>query len=1048
MGVTILGAISLPTIKLKTVLMLLRLGLVIVSLQILITSAYAQIGFGFGGQLPFGKNKVQRESFKWRYLQSTNFDVYFHQGGDYLARYTAHKAEEALASIQSTLTFTITRRLTIIVYNSHNQFQQTNVISQPLGEGIGGFTELFKNRVVVPFEGDYAKFRHVIHHELGHAVLNDMFYGGSIQSMVNNTARAIIPLWMNEGFCEYEAAGGLDVKTDQFMRDLAVSEYLKGIPQLGGYLAYRGGQSFWWYIAEKYGKGKVGEVFVRFLSSGDLNKTFQSSFGMSLMEMSDQWTKDLKKYYFPDVGRFEHVEDIGSRLTDHRKEGTFYNTSPTLSPDGQKIAYISDDDGEFGIFIQSVDSKEKRRKLIKSGRSADFEELNILTPGLSWDPTGRYLAVGAKATNEDVIYLFDVEDDSYVQKTFGFQTIKGVSWSPDGRYIAFAAAPSAPQSDLYLYDTHTDRLVQVTSDIFSDMEPVWAPDNSALYFISDRGSYLTGDERETNFEIWNHDVSQRDIYKVDLTTRDITRITQSPGVEKTSLVASPDGNIVLYCAAYNGIGNIWQVDLRTKKVAARTNSLQEISQMSLSSDGTKLVFSSQNRVGYDIFLLKFPFDLTIRDTLPTTVFLQMTRDKEGALAKIADKSSPDVEDTLAPVGKFEFDFSNRNIASINEKAATLAPSTSSKSSEAVSADAIDYKVTFTPDVIIANAGYSNWFGAQGVTQMLFSDVLGDHEIYAVLNLFIDLDNSSMFVSYGYYPDVVDYRFALFHNAGFTNLQGTIYRLRNYGGTMSASYPFSRFSRVDWGVQSIVMSRENINAPQEPSLSRFVVVPQASYVYDNTLFGIFAPVAGSRLNFTVEGSPKIGTSGLGFTTLRTDARHYFHLGGLYTIAVRGTGGLSSGSNPQKFFMGGVDNWINPKFSENGWPFVNPEDFAFMRPAWPLRGFGMNERYGSRFFLTNAELRFPLLFALQAGPLPSLFQGLQGQFFFDAGGAFDQDNVSRDLRGVPVTDPILYSTGVGIRTVLFGLPFRIDVAWAHLPTGGFSEPRWHISLGGDF
>jgi hypothetical protein len=41
----------------------------------------------------------------------------------------------------------------------------------------------------------------------------------------------------------------------------------------------------------------------------------------------------------------------------------------------------------------------------------------------------------------------------------------------------------------------------------------------------------------------------------------------------------------------------------------------------------------------------------------------------------------------------------------------------------------------------------------------------------------------------------------------------------------------------------------------------------------------------------------------------------------------------------------------------------------------------------------------------------------------------------------------SAGVGIRTFLFGLPFRVDVAWRneHL---GWSMPQWLFSLGGDF
>ena len=158
------------------------------------------------GNLPFGKNKKQYEKFQWRYIQSANFDVYFHGDAEYVARYAALKAEDALRQIQDELSFSITKRIVLIIYSSHNQFQQTNVIDQFMTEGIGGVTELFKNRVVIPFEGDYAKFRHVVHHELVHAVINDMFYGGSVQSLINNSGTAILPLWMNDGYAEYSRA--------------------------------------------------------------------------------------------------------------------------------------------------------------------------------------------------------------------------------------------------------------------------------------------------------------------------------------------------------------------------------------------------------------------------------------------------------------------------------------------------------------------------------------------------------------------------------------------------------------------------------------------------------------------------------------------------------------------------------------------------------------------------------------------------------------------------------------------------------------------------
>ncbi|MBF8247860.1 MAG: WD40 domain protein beta Propeller, partial [Bacteroidetes bacterium] len=114
------------------------------------------------------------------------FDIYFAQEGYELAQFAADAAEEAYASIRKLMRYDINNRVTMVVHNSHNEFQQTNVIDQYLEEGIGGVPELFKNRIVLPFEGNYQMYRHVIHHELVHAVINDMFYGGTIQSLISS----------------------------------------------------------------------------------------------------------------------------------------------------------------------------------------------------------------------------------------------------------------------------------------------------------------------------------------------------------------------------------------------------------------------------------------------------------------------------------------------------------------------------------------------------------------------------------------------------------------------------------------------------------------------------------------------------------------------------------------------------------------------------------------------------------------------------------------------------------------------------------------------
>ena len=88
----------------------------------------------------FGKNKVQYKDFQWEYIQTNHFDIYYSQNGYELAEFTADAAEDAYSSIRKLLRYDINNRIPMVVYNSHNEFQQTNVISEYLDEGVGGVT--------------------------------------------------------------------------------------------------------------------------------------------------------------------------------------------------------------------------------------------------------------------------------------------------------------------------------------------------------------------------------------------------------------------------------------------------------------------------------------------------------------------------------------------------------------------------------------------------------------------------------------------------------------------------------------------------------------------------------------------------------------------------------------------------------------------------------------------------------------------------------------------------------------------------------------------
>ena len=1008
----------------------------------------------------FGKNKVQYQDFNWKYIQSKHFDVYFYDS-KYLAEATAVYAEMALQSIRQTLDYRINKRISIIVYDTHNEFQQTNVIDVFMSEGVGGVTELKKNRVVVPYQGDYAQLKHVIHHELVHGVLNDMFYGGSLQTAVASGRNINFPLWMNEGLAEWESIGGLDTQTDMFMRDVVLSENLNGLESLNGYYAYRGGQCFYWYVAEKYGDEKVGDLVNRVGVYGVPDIAFKSSFHMSFEDFSKQWVKDMKKYYLPDIEKYEHPEDYAKRITNHKKDGSYYNSSPAISPDGEKMVYISAYGANYGIYIS--DFKEKDRDielLVNSNRMQDFEDLNMLTPGISWNPSGDKIAISAKAGGEDAVFIVDAEDGDYDKLTFGIKAISSVNWSPDGRFLVFSGS-KFESSNLYIYDMEKEELRQITDDVFAELIPVWSHDSKHVYFVSDRLDKTEGKYTKDNFRIWNHDVDASDIYSIDIISQKIERLTNDPGNQKTSLAPLPDGSGILFVSDANGIGNVYQLDFNTSEAKARTNSLTGITQISLSDDASKLLFSTSTNGSSDIFMIKFPLDRPILDSLPNTKFIQNEIDKQKLIAEISEEDLNDIENSLVKskslkgYGDFEVEFSRQQLVKPNPDASEKEVEEEKYDAESIVDTSFaekDYKIKFTPDLILGNPGYSTYWGFQGVAQVLFSDVLGDHQIYIQANLLLDLKNSDILVGYYYLPESIDYSISAFTQSDYaTRSDYYIYRFRNWGLTGGASYPFDRYNRLDFQLSLMNTSMENIETDDSPyNISRTLIVPELQYVHDDVQYGYFyAPVSGSRYNLTARATPDIGGNGISFMTFKMDYRRYFRLNELMSFAIRGSAGKSFGSNPQTFYLGGTTNWINVRLKDGILPLDEPQDYAFMEFVMPMRGVMINEASGSQYFLTNTEFRFPLVMAWLPG---MIFQNFMGALFLDVGGAWEGDisnfkstTVSDDDKTIP--NDLLMSTGLGIRSFVLGLPLKLDISWQHLHWN-WSKPYYMVSLGFDF
>lgn len=1000
----------------------------------------------------FGKNKVQYRDFNWQYVQSRHFDVYYYSDGKGLAEFVADVAESSYVAMRKDMQFDILDRIPILVYNSHNDFEQTNVTYYMIEESVGGFTEVFKDRVVLPFQGNYEEFRHVIHHELTHAVMFQMLYGRSMGNAVTQMARFQVPLWVAEGLAEYESLGW-DTESDMFIRDAVINGYLPDIDQLYGFLVYKGGQSVLNYLADKYGGPKIGEVLGKMRVHRNAEQALKKGIGLDTAELSKRWHKYLKKYYWPDIENRDDPSDIAKKVTDHEKENAFLNNSPALSPLGDKMAYLSNRSDFIDVYVMNVMDSPKKEKIIKGERSDLFEELHWLRPGMDWDPEGKKVVLATKAGGQDAIHIVDVETKTLANSyKINLDGLFSPTWSPDGSTIAFMGM-KGKQSDIYTLDLESEKREKLTDDIFSDMEPKWSPEGTEIVFVSDRGSYT--DRPDSLLRIQTHPYHQTDVYILHVESGEIERITDDEFSQK-SPVFSPDGRKIAFLSDSNGINNIFIFDRDTGKQYAITNLLTGASQISWSRNGSRMAFSTFFNGGYDIYLLTNPLDIK-----PGSVVLHNTRfreekkhgreQEEPLFRQAADEN----KETNYSNYVFGEDFKKGQIDQ-QEKIKSRFLDTSQYKNDQGGYKSRRYKIRFTPDIITGAAGYSQFFGLQGTSMIALSDILGNHQINIYTDLFYNIKNSNFQFAYYYLPKRTDIGVAVFHYSYLyytyfsdgTYLYPGYFRDRNYGASIYMSRPFNRYRRIDLGITGLGIDRDygeydpygyyygysdDLMRDIGNLYRRRILIFNLGYSTDTVVWGLTGPVNGERSNITMSYSPMISKQyGLDFWTVRGDWRNYLRITKDFSLAYRFAGGASFGKNPQRFLLGGMLGWVNYQYNEIENVFAGEDLFYFSTFETPMRGYPFYEMIGTRFMLANLEFRFPLIRYLVFGwPLPIGFQNIRGALFLDMGSAWYNDRAWKPFdsagNGFFKTLDMRAGWGFGLRFNLGFLLLKWDVAW---------------------
>jgi Tol biopolymer transport system component len=1010
----------------------------------------------FGQYEFFGQNKVQYSDFDWKIINTPHFEIFFYEGGQELAEQVADLSEESFHQIIKDLqpsfkgrtarsNFRRTAgprgqdefnqdeqftRIPLIIYKSYNDFGQTNVTWQLLPEGTGAFTEFFKSRVVLPYTGSYYDLRHLIYHELTHALVYRIRFGGAFKSVATSWGNFLLPQWFEEGLAEYESHGlepgekrGFDIDMDMWMRDATMNNYLPtDINQLQAgnwFHSYQAGQDLCTYIADTYGPDKLGELIVKASFTRSMDRAFQSALGKNTEELSREWITELKKKYWPQIAEHDEYDKSSDRLLDHKKDRSGYNLAPAISPSGDKIAYFSDKNS-FGqnmqILLMSAIDGEHLGTLVKGALEGDFESIHFIrsiqsNSAMSWSPDGTKLAFTGKKSGQEGIFIIEVPSGDILGTiTPGLDGVYAPNFSPDGEKLLFVGLKDG-YSDIYLVDVDGGNLERITNDTFDERDPSWSPDGRYIAYSSDLPVQMKREGKKSRFQYTHYDIFLRDI--ADGTVK---RVIHSPGNNSTP-VWSPDGDKIAYVSDRTGISNLYIHDLQTSRSTMMTDIIGGVSTPSWSQDGRRLAFNYFYNYGWDIYVMKNP--------------LEKLKQKQEVLPILAAATDSAVIIEPSTMSQFLMeDVDQESAAETPDQEGILKPK---KSEYKVS----EYKLRFTPDLVDGGFGYDGYWGFAGSSQILFSDILGNHQFYFGGDIFGSKISDINFVTqYSFLPRRTDFSLVAYNfknnyygrRSGYGELfsANEFYTQREYGGALMASRPFDQFRRLDFSLNLMILE-QTFYAPygmlfvpdRQNKLSSFY--PGLSLIKDTVIWGYTGPMAGSRYKFSIDKTiPSFGN--MTFTTLQGDYRKYWSFLQRYSFAVRMIGQSATGKNPLPHFY-----TIGP---------------------YSIRGYNYFEFSGTKLGLFNAEFRFPFIdYLAMAWPLPMLLGQVRGVIFFDAAGvAAGNINEFRGLRGGALED-LRLGYGFGIR-IPFIFLLRIDVAWNRDHHGTSKTPRVHFSIGPDF
>jgi Tol biopolymer transport system component len=577
--------------------------------------------------LAFTPIRAQEEDYphselEWKTIETEHFLVHYHDAEIRTGKEVAYIAEQIYQPITS-------------MYQ-HTPDQKVNIVLRDYDDYSNGASYFYDNKIVIwassldyELRGAHPWLQNVISHEFTHIIQiqtamklgrrfpgvyfqwlgyeaerrPDVLYGYPNVLVSYPLSAFVVPSWFAEGVAQFNNPH-LQFDTWDTHRDMILRMYmLEGKPltwedmavfgktSLGNESSYNAGFSIVRYIARRYGVDKLREISENLssLTRLTIDGAVQAALGMSGQQLYDEWKREETATY-DSVAQTTRASLREGELIEKDGFGNFY---PAFSPDGTRLAYISNKGEDYfglsSVYIYDLNTRTSK-KIVDLVRSS-----------LSFSPDSRFLYY-SKLTYDNPhwsrvydIYRYDLVEEKETRLTRGLRA-QNPKMSPDGAKLVFAYGNDGTLN-IGTCDSDGRNVKNLTA--FKDGEqvytPVWSPDEKVIAF----GYSIAQNQHLASINADGTDL----------------KITSSDNDSRNPSY-SPDGKTIYFADDRSGIFNVYAMEVSSRSVRKITNVLGGAFLPCANARG-QIVFASYAYTGYKIAVVQDSIDVGRSVDAPT-----------------------------------------------------------------------------------------------------------------------------------------------------------------------------------------------------------------------------------------------------------------------------------------------------------------------------------------------------------------------------------------------------------------------------------------------